>query len=261
MPIPRTLPISRSRGRTVERTTSTTRLCFSSTTPVSDREPEAEDPDEDQHGADVGEQEARLVRLGLRVEGIDRRRLLGREELGRRDVGVGQQACVRSPTTAAVTSWVTNWSGSLSKRTVPGPDRSAGTATTAATDSSASALAAAAWSGNGTISTSRSSWGRAAVVVIAVESPGGSGWTTPIRVASSSPNRTAGSTKEPDHEQRREQDGQHEPATPAALEDLAPGDQPDASPAAHVAAPATGAGASGSGATASMNSSDSFGGW
>ena len=33
-PIPRTLPISRSRGSIVDRTTSTTRLCFSSTTPV-----------------------------------------------------------------------------------------------------------------------------------------------------------------------------------------------------------------------------------
>ena len=33
-PIPRTLPTSRSRASTVESTTSTTRLCFSSTTPV-----------------------------------------------------------------------------------------------------------------------------------------------------------------------------------------------------------------------------------
>ncbi len=39
IPIPSTLPISRFRGRTVERTTSTTRLCFSSTTPVSTQVP------------------------------------------------------------------------------------------------------------------------------------------------------------------------------------------------------------------------------
>ena len=37
--MPRTLPINRSRGRTVVRTTSTTRLCFSSTTPVSTHVP------------------------------------------------------------------------------------------------------------------------------------------------------------------------------------------------------------------------------
>ena len=34
-----TLPTSRSRGRTVDSTTSTTRLCFSSTTPVSTHVP------------------------------------------------------------------------------------------------------------------------------------------------------------------------------------------------------------------------------
>ena len=38
-PMPSTLPISRSRGRTVDSTTSTTRLCFSSTTPVSTHVP------------------------------------------------------------------------------------------------------------------------------------------------------------------------------------------------------------------------------
>ena len=38
-PMPSTLPIRRSRGRTVVRTTSTTRLCFSSTTPVSTQVP------------------------------------------------------------------------------------------------------------------------------------------------------------------------------------------------------------------------------
>ena len=38
-PIPMTLPTSRSRGRTVDSTTSTTRLCFSSTTPVSTQVP------------------------------------------------------------------------------------------------------------------------------------------------------------------------------------------------------------------------------
>ena len=42
--MPRTLPISRSRGRTVDRTTSTTRLCFSSTTPVSTANPNEKMP-------------------------------------------------------------------------------------------------------------------------------------------------------------------------------------------------------------------------
>ena len=43
-PIPKTLPMSRSRGRTVERTTSTTRLCFSSTTPVRTVKPNEKMP-------------------------------------------------------------------------------------------------------------------------------------------------------------------------------------------------------------------------
>ncbi len=61
----------------------------------------------------------------------------------------------------------------------------------------------------------------------------------------------------PDDDQRREQDRQDEPATAPALEDLATGDQPDAPPATHATSSTTGEGA---GVTASMNSSDSFGG-
>ena len=54
-------------------------------------------------------------------------------------------------------------------------------------------------------------------------------------------------------------DAEDEPAAPAALEDLAPGDEPDAAPAGHHATSRSAVAASG--ATASMNSSDSFGGW
>jgi hypothetical protein len=77
--MPRTLPINRSRGRTVDSTTSTTRLCFSST-PGQDREPEAEDTDEDEHRADVRDEEPCLVILGLRFARADRRGLLRRGE-------------------------------------------------------------------------------------------------------------------------------------------------------------------------------------
>ena len=45
-----------------------------------DREPEAEDADEDQDGPDVGDEEARLVVLGLRLDRGHRRRLLGGRE-------------------------------------------------------------------------------------------------------------------------------------------------------------------------------------
>ena len=72
-PIPRTLPVG-SQARTVDSTTSTTRLCFSLTTPVRTVKTEAEDADEDQDRSDVGDQELRLVLLGLRLE----RRGLGR---------------------------------------------------------------------------------------------------------------------------------------------------------------------------------------
>ena len=54
----------------------------------------------------------------------------------------------------------------------------------------------------------------------------------------------------------RERHTEDEAAAAAALEDLAPSDQPDASPAGHHATSWAG-----SGETASMNSSDSLGGW
>ena len=53
-----------------------------------DREAEAEDADEDEHRPDVGDQEAGLVGLGLRVEGLDRRRLLGGRQCGLVDVAL-----------------------------------------------------------------------------------------------------------------------------------------------------------------------------
>src|SRR6185503_17503542 len=65
-----------------------------------------------------------------------------------------------------------------------------------------------------------------------------------------------------DHEQRREQDREDESAATAALEDLAFGDEPDASPSTHDAT-STGWDPSAGvvGVTASMNSSESLGGW
>ncbi len=53
-----------------------------------DREAEAEDADEDEHRPDVGDQEAGLVGLGLRVERLDRRRLLRGRQRGLVDVAL-----------------------------------------------------------------------------------------------------------------------------------------------------------------------------
>ena len=61
-----------------------------------------------------------------------------------------------------------------------------------------------------------------------------------------------------DHDERGEGDAEDEAAAPSSFEHLAPGDEPDAAPAGHHA---TSRSVELSGATASMNSSDSFGAW
>ena len=55
------------------------------------REPEAEDADEDQHGADVREQETRLIRVGLRIERVHLGWLLRRKQRGRVDLRIGDE--------------------------------------------------------------------------------------------------------------------------------------------------------------------------
>jgi hypothetical protein len=67
-PIPRTLPISRSRARTVARTTSTTRLCFSSTTPVSTVNPKLKIPTRMSTAPIFADQKSRLFILCLRLD-------------------------------------------------------------------------------------------------------------------------------------------------------------------------------------------------
>ena len=76
-----------------------------------DREAEAEDADEDQHGADVGEQEARArrPRSAGRATSTAGACWAARNSAGETSASASRP-CVRSPTTAAVTSWVTNWS-------------------------------------------------------------------------------------------------------------------------------------------------------
>ena len=78
------------------------------------REPEAEDADEDEHGADVGEQEARA--RPPRSAGRAHRPSVpaGRPASSPGETSASAStACMRSATTDAVTSWVTTWSGSF----------------------------------------------------------------------------------------------------------------------------------------------------
>ena len=253
--MPMTLPMRRSRGRTVERTTSTTRLCFSSTTPVSTVNPKLKMPTRISTAPMFAN---RNCASSASVCGSSAWTVgacwAARSSSGGTPASV-TTACVRKATTDAVTSWVTNWSGSLSKRISPGPDRSAGTIATPSTDSSASAASPAATSANGTTSTSRSSWlgGRG-------DREGQAGrfrLDDPDlrRVIVAEQQRR--NDERPHHEHGGERDRQDEAATAAALDHLAPGDEPDAPPATHRVSSTTGDGA---GVTASMNSSESFGG-
>ncbi len=238
--MPRTLPISRSRGRTVESTTSTTRLCFSSTTPVRTVNPKLKMP----------------TRMSTAPMLAKRKRASSASVCGssasttagpgcaassspgdRRRPRSGRPACAGRRREAA-TSCARTRRAPLAKRIVPGSDRSAGTSTTASTASAASAASAPPSSGKVWRSTSRSSC--AAVVVSAGRSPGGAGSTMPIGVGSSSPNRIGGTTIEPDDQAVVNSTLKHEAAAPAALDDLAPGDEPDAAPAAHATASSAG---------------------
>ena len=254
--MPMTLPMSRSRGRTVDRTTSTTRLCFSSTTPVRTVNPKLKMPTRMSTAPMLANRNcassASVCGSSASTVGC----LLGGKELFGRDARLGQHR-LRSQARPPRRSRAGSRTGPAPRRNGSRRDRTGRPArsTTASTDSSASAASPAATSGNGTTSTSRSSW--AAVVVIATVRPGGAGWTIPIFVASSSPNNSVGTTNEPTTSTVVNSDRQDEAATPAALDDLAPGDQPDAAPATHRATSSIGDGA---GVTASMNSSDSFGG-
>ena len=225
------------------------------------REPEAEDADEDQHGADVGEQEAAPGRP--RSAGRANRPSVpaGRRAArpGRRRPRPAGPACAgRRPLPSRV--WDTTWSGSFGEadRSRPGQVGRHGRPRPRPIRPRARPAAAAS-SVERTTSTSRSSW--PAVAVSADVEPGRCRLDDADHRRLLVPEQERRDDERPDHEQRREQDREHEPATPAALEDLAPGDQPDASPAAHATGSARRRGRAGVGVTASMNSSDSFGGW
>ena len=254
-PIPRTLPISRSRARTVESTTSTTRLCFSSTTPVRTVKPKLKMP----------------TRISTAPMLANRKRAWSASVCGWSAPTVGgccaaasapwstllwsSVAWTRRPTIAVDRLCAIDWSGSLSNLTVPAPDRSAGIATTTSTLPSSSAASAVAASGNVVIATFWSK--RAAALVIAPGRASGAGSTTPTLVVVRVAEQEGRHDERADDDQRGEEHAEDEPAAAPALEDLAPGHQPDAPPAWHHATSRAGA----SGATASMNSSDSRGGW
>ena len=120
--MPRTLPISRSRARTVERTTSTTRLCFSSTTPVRTVKPKQKMPTRMRTAPMLATRKWRLVGLGLRVERRRRPAAAGRRPArpGRRPRRPGRPA-PRRPTIAGQTIWATPWSVSSWKPDLAGP--------------------------------------------------------------------------------------------------------------------------------------------
>ena len=68
--MPRTLPINRSRGADGGEHDLDDPALLLFNDAGQHREPEAEDADEDEHRTDVGDEEAGLVGLGLRVEGL-----------------------------------------------------------------------------------------------------------------------------------------------------------------------------------------------
>ena len=120
-PMPRTLPISRSRGPDGREDDLDDPALLLLDDAGQDREAEAEDADEDQHGADVGDQEARLVGLGLRLDAPRPPAAAGRPPArpGRRR-SRPSTAWTRSATVAAEMICAVAWSGSFSKRTSPG---------------------------------------------------------------------------------------------------------------------------------------------
>ena len=87
--MPMTLPMRRSRGANGREDDLHDPALLLLHDAGEHREPEAEDADEDQHGADVREQELRVVRLGLRVQRMDGGCLLGGKQLCRRDARLG----------------------------------------------------------------------------------------------------------------------------------------------------------------------------
>ena len=87
-----TLPISRSRGRTVERTTSTTRLCFSSTTPVRTVNPKLKMPTRIRTAPMLATRKRAWSASVCGSSGRDRRRLLGIGQRPLVDVARAQHA-------------------------------------------------------------------------------------------------------------------------------------------------------------------------
>ena len=145
--MPSTLPMSRSRGRTVDRTTSTTRLCFSSTTPVRTVKPNENTPT----------RISTAVMLAIRnwasapSSGGSIARTVGGACAPASVVGSTpaspRTAFTRSPATAFETMpWIVG-SASSWNTSSPAFDRSAGTTTSASTCSAASAVAPASRSG------------------------------------------------------------------------------------------------------------------
>ena len=111
-PIPRTLPISRSRGADGRQDDLDDPALLLLDDAGQDREAEAEDADEDQDRADVGDEELRLVLLGLRPGATSSRAAAARRRAppGRRR-SAPRTAWTRSATVAAAMTWAVAWSG------------------------------------------------------------------------------------------------------------------------------------------------------
>src|SRR4029079_5963213 len=225
------------------------------------REAEAEDADQDQHGADVREQEAGLISLGLRVERLDGRDLLGSGERGLIDVRIRQDLLDPEGDDGARCDLGDRLVGLLGEMERPsggevrgdgedGIDMTftegcLGRVRAVVGDDADLLVHPAGRRGQGRIEIRRSRLDHADRLGVLVAE------------------QERRNDERPDDQERRERHGEEKAAVSTALEDLALGDEPNAPPAAHEGTSAAGSAPSPPevGVTASMNSSDSLGGW
>ena len=229
-PIPRTLPISRSRGADRREDDLDDPALLLLDDAGQDREAEAEDADEDQDRADVGDEELRLVLLGLRpgATSVSGGRCASASAAWS-TLLAPRTAWTRSATVAAAMTWAVAWSGCRLTRISPGPDRSAGIV-----DDDLGAAVVEGRVGGRRVGVGRD---RDLVVEALRRLLDGGLEAGRRRLDDADLGRVVAAEHDRrDHEradddERGEGHAEDEAAAPAAFEDLAPGDQPDASPA------------------------------
>ncbi len=221
--MPSTLPIRRSRGRTVVRTTSTTRLCFSSTTPVSTQVPYVKIP-----------MNIRMIPALAKMTAVVCASVGGSSGSTVGGCSLAASAPARRPMTADdVIAWI-RFSASSSTISSPGPERSAGTSSAASIVFARSAALGRRPVRDGA-DVERDVVLRRPTPSIAAWRPAG-GVPTSARFGDSSwPSRNAGRRKPGHQQEHREHERQDVAAAAAALEDLAHRHQPDRAEPPHRA--------------------------